>query len=79
MVRFYNKDYPLKARVITLGGFSAHGDREEMTRVLKESNLKIKKIALVHGEEEQSLGFADYLRGEGFNVVVPFHGQSEFV
>jgi metallo-beta-lactamase family protein len=79
MVRFYNKDYPLKARVVTLGGFSAHGDREEMTRVLKESNLNIKKIALVHGEEEQSLGFADYLRKEGFNIVVPFHGQSEFV
>ncbi len=79
MIRFYNKEYPLKARVVTLGGFSAHGDRTEMTRVLKESNLSIKKIALVHGEEEQTLGFADYLRGEGFNVVVPFHGQSESV
>ncbi len=77
MVRFFNKEYPLRARVVTLGGFSAHGDRHEMTRVLKESNLSIKKIALVHGEEEQTLGFADYLRGEGFNVVVPFHGQSE--
>jgi len=75
MVRFYNKDYPLKARVITLGGFSAHGDRDEMTRVVKDSNLSIKKIALVHGEEEQSLGFADYLRGQGFEVDVPYHGQ----
>lgn len=75
-VRFYNKDYPLKARVITLGGFSAHGDRDEMTRVVKDSNLSIKKIALVHGEEEQSLGFADYLRGQGYKVDVPFHGQS---
>jgi metallo-beta-lactamase family protein len=79
IVRFYNKDYPLRARVATLGGFSAHGDRNEMTRVLKESNLAIKKIALVHGEEEQTLGFADFLRGEGFDVVVPFHGQSVFV
>ncbi len=76
VVRFYNKDYPLRARVITLGGFSAHGDREEMTRILKESNLSIRKIALVHGEEEQSLGFADYLRGQGFDVDVPLHGQS---
>jgi metallo-beta-lactamase family protein len=79
IVRFYNKDYPLKARVVTLGGFSAHGDRDEMTRVLKESNLTIKKIALVHGEEEQILGFANYLRGQGFKVVVPYHGQSVFV
>ena len=75
-VRFYNKEYPLKARVVTLGGFSAHGDRNELTRVLKESNLRIKKIALVHGEEKQSMSFAEYLRGEGFDVVVPYHGQS---
>lgn len=75
-VRFYNKEYPLKARVVTLGGFSAHGDREEMLQVIKESNLNVKKVALVHGEEEQTMGFGDYLRKEGFNVVVPYHGQS---
>ena len=75
-VRFYNKDYPLNAQVVTLGGFSAHGDRDEMTRVLKDSNLNIKKIALVHGEEEQTLAFADFLKGQGMDVVVPRHGQS---
>ena len=66
----------MKARLVTLGGFSAHGDRNELTRVLKESNLRIKKIVLVHGEEEQSMAFAEYLREEGFEVVVPYHGQS---
>jgi metallo-beta-lactamase family protein len=76
LVRFYNKDYPLKARVVTLGGFSAHGDRLELMRVLKGSNLTVKKIALVHGEEEQTLAFAEHLRSEGYNVVVPLHGQS---
>ncbi len=79
LVRFYNKDYPLKARVVTLGGFSAHGDRNELMRVLKDSNLIVKKIALVHGEEEQTLAFAEYLRGAGYNVVVPRHGQSVVV
>ena len=75
-VRFYNKDYQLNAHVVTLGGFSAHGDRDEMTRVVKESNLNIKKIALVHGEEEQTLAFGEYLKGLDFDVVVPRHGQS---
>ncbi|MBW1636555.1 MAG: MBL fold metallo-hydrolase [Deltaproteobacteria bacterium] len=75
-VRFYNKEYPLKARVVTLGGFSAHGDKNELTRVLKESNLRIKKLVLVHGEEEQSLAFAENLRGDGFDVTVAYHGQS---
>jgi metallo-beta-lactamase family protein len=75
-VRFYNKDYPLNAHVVILGGFSAHGDRDEMTRVVKESNLNIKKIALVHGEEEQTFAFQDHLKSKGFDVVVPLHGQS---
>lgn len=76
LVRFYNKEYPLRAHVVTLGGFSAHGDRDEMTRVLKESNLNIRRIALVHGEEEQSMSFAEHLRGEGYEVIVPHRGQS---
>jgi len=76
MVRFMNKEYPLKARVVKLGGFSAHADRDEMHRLLQESNLKIKKIALVHGEEDQILAFEKDLKGNGFNVVVPKRGET---
>lgn len=76
VVRFYNKEYPLKARVVTLGGFSAHGDRDEMTRLLTESNLSIKEIALVHGEEDQSLAFKTHLEDQGFKVSVPYQGQT---
>lgn len=76
LLRFLNKTYPLRARVEKIGGFSAHGDKNEMLRLLKTSNLKIKKIALVHGEEGQSKLFAENLRKEGFNVFVPRRGQS---
>lgn len=76
VLNFYNKEYPLNARVQAIGGFSAHGDRNELIRVLKDSNLRVKKIALVHGEEEQSLAFAETLRGLGYDVTVPCHGQS---
>jgi len=79
MVRFYNKEYPLRARVVTLGGFSGHGDRDELMRVLKESNLEIDRIALVHGEEDQTMSFAAYLREEGFEVTVPYQGQTMYV
>ncbi len=74
-VRFYNKEYPFRAHIVTLGGFSAHGDRDEMTRIIKESNLKIKKIALVHGEEEQIKPFAKHLQGLGLPVEIPRHGE----
>ncbi len=78
-VRFFNKEYPLRARVVTLGGFSAHGDRDELLRVLTESNLVIKKIALVHGEEGQSLAFKKTLESKGFEVTVPYQGQTMYV
>jgi metallo-beta-lactamase family protein len=76
MLKFLNKIYPLKARVRQLGGFSAHGDRDEMVRFLKTSNLRIKKIAVVHGEEDQSIAFAQHLQNEGFSAFVPNPGDS---
>jgi len=76
VVRIFNKEYPLKAQVVRLGGFSAHADKNEMLHFLKKSNLKIKKIALVHGEEEQILSFAEFLKKEGYSVVVPRYGES---
>ncbi|MBW1643123.1 MAG: MBL fold metallo-hydrolase [Deltaproteobacteria bacterium] len=71
ILKFFNKEYPLKAQVIKLDGFSAHGDKNEMLRFLKESNLRVKKIAVVHGEEDQSLSFADFLSNEGYSAFVP--------
>ena len=76
IMKFYNKTYPLKARVISLNGFSAHGDKTEITRFLKESNLNIKQIAVVHGEEDQSMAFRDHLEREGFQATVPRFGQT---
>ena len=76
MVKFLNKEYPLAARVVKIGGFSAHADRNEMTRFLKESGLAIKKIAVVHGEEDQSLAFAQHLNDAGYNAFVPTVGET---
>uniref|UniRef100_A0A7C4RSG0 MBL fold metallo-hydrolase n=1 Tax=Desulfatirhabdium butyrativorans TaxID=340467 RepID=A0A7C4RSG0_9BACT len=76
IVRFLNKEYPLKAHVVRLGGFSAHADKKELMRFLKETNLTFGKIAVVHGEEEQSLAMEEALVKEGFQAFVPFPGQS---
>jgi metallo-beta-lactamase family protein len=76
MVKFFNKEYPLKARVVSIDGFSAHADKNEMLRFLKESNLKVKKIAVVHGEEDQSLSFGQTLKSAGYSVIVPRRGET---
>ncbi|MBW2218244.1 MAG: MBL fold metallo-hydrolase [Deltaproteobacteria bacterium] len=79
MIRFLNKEYPLKAHVVKLGGFSAHGDKHEMLRFLKESDLRVKKIAVVHGEENQSVAFGSFLNENGFDAVVPRVGETFLV
>jgi len=79
IVKILGKEYPLKAHVVKIGGFSAHADKEEMIRFLKESNLTVKKIALVHGEEDQSLAFADTLNKQGYDTVVPKAGETLMV
>jgi metallo-beta-lactamase family protein len=71
LLKFLNKEYPLKAHVVKLGAFSAHGDKNEMLRFLKEAKLKVKKIAVVHGEEDQSIAFADFLSKNGYSAFVP--------
>ncbi len=76
ILRFFNKEYPLRAHVRKIGGFSAHGDRNDMMRFLKESNLRIKRIAVVHGEEDQALAFADFLKDNGYVVKVPKPGET---
>jgi len=76
MVKIFNKEYPLAAHVKKIGGFSAHADRDEMMHFLQASNLDVKRIAVVHGEEDQSLAFADYLGQKGYAAFVPEAGQT---
>ncbi len=74
-VRILGKEYPLNAHVASVSGFSAHADRAEMMRFLHESGLSIDKIAVVHGEEEQSRQFRDLLREDGLDAFVPHMGD----
>ncbi len=76
ILKFLNKTYPLKAEVVKLGGFSAHGDRDEMLRFLMKSDLSVKRIAVVHGDEDQSVAFAGHLKNAGYDAFVPDPGMS---
>jgi len=75
LLRILGKEYPLYAKVDKIAGFSAHADRGELLRFVTESNLNIKQIALIHGEEEQSLSLAEALGAKGLLVRVPRRGE----
>lgn len=79
VVRIFGDEHPLRAEVEVLNGFSAHADADELRdfafRVM-ERGRRLKKIFLVHGEEDQQRPFAEYLRKLlNIDVIVPERGQ----
>ncbi|MFN2358212.1 MAG: MBL fold metallo-hydrolase RNA specificity domain-containing protein [Desulfotignum sp.] len=74
-VKILGKTYPLAARVEKIGGFSAHGDKNELDKIITQSNLNIAKIAVVHGEESQSKAFSTHLGQKGYDAFIPAPGD----
>jgi metallo-beta-lactamase family protein len=74
-VKILGKTYPLAARVEKIEGFSAHGDKHELDKIVTQSNLNISKIAVVHGEESQSKPFAAHLKQKGYDAFIPASGD----
>ena len=74
-VKILGKSYPLRAHVEKIGGFSAHADRHELMKVVAGSNLRVKNIAVIHGEAEQSEAFARRLNEKGYNAFIPKPGD----
>jgi metallo-beta-lactamase family protein len=71
-VRILGKKYKVKAKIVQMNGFSAHADKNELFHWLSAIKNQPRGVFVVHGEEEVSTGFADYLKDKlGWNVSVP--------
>jgi metallo-beta-lactamase family protein len=71
-VRILGKKYKVKAKIVQMNGFSAHADKDELFHWLSAIKNQPRGVFVVHGEEEVSTGFADYLKDKlGWNVLVP--------
>jgi len=69
-VNIFGESYDVRARVATIGGFSAHGGQAfllEYARAVKES---VKEIFLVHGEEKAASILTQKLSEQGQKRVV---------
>ena len=73
MVRVLGKQYPVKARVVKIDGFSAHADREELFEWLSAFRQHPpQRTFLVHGEERASKSFAQLVKDKlGFKTERP--------
>lgn len=74
-IKILGKSYPLHAKVEKIGGFSAHADKHELEKIVTESNLRVKKIAIVHGEKLQSAAFENQLKKKGYDTFIPEPGD----
>lgn len=71
-VRIKGKMMEVRAKVHTLGGFSAHADQGDLMYWLRSFGHSPRKIFVVHGEEDIATGFASMVSGElSIDTYVP--------
>jgi metallo-beta-lactamase family protein len=71
-VRLFGEEIPVRARIHTINGFSAHADRDEL--LAWHQRVGAKRSFLVHGEEEVMRSFGGQLRGSA--VEMPARGDA---
>lgn len=77
VVRIFGQDYPRRAEVETIGGYSAHADRAELRAWIRRLGGTIRRAFVVHGEAQALGAMATILREEGVReVVLPKHGEA---
>lgn len=70
-VNILGEEIAVKAKVYTIGGFSAHADQKELLEWLSSFRNK-PEVFIVHGEEEVSLQFEKLIREKfDFKTYVP--------
>jgi metallo-beta-lactamase family protein len=77
VVRILGQEYPRRAEVETIGGYSAHADRAELRAWVRRLGGPIRRAFVVHGEGGALEAMAMLLREEGVRQVhIPKHGES---
>jgi metallo-beta-lactamase family protein len=70
-VRIFGEEIPVKAKIYTIGGFSAHAGQQELIAWHRASRAE--RTYLVHGDEKVMTAFAPML--EGTEAVMPAMNQ----
>jgi metallo-beta-lactamase family protein len=68
-VRIYDAQVTVRAEILTMNGFSAHADRDELLAALAPLKPAAERVFVVHGEPDQADALAERLRAGGFRDV----------
>jgi metallo-beta-lactamase family protein len=69
VVKIFGQEYPLRARVEVINGYSAHGDRDELLGWVKPIAQDLRQAFVVHGDPGPATALADGLRRLGVGDV----------
>ncbi len=77
--RIHGDQYPLRAAVHTIGGFSAHGDQHDLQRWYqgfgaRRDGSKV-PVYLVHGDPDAATALRDFLGADGVDAQVAVAGE----
>jgi metallo-beta-lactamase family protein len=72
-LRIHGEDVPVRARVESVAGFSAHADRDELARWMATAPRKFRTVFCVHGESTALTAAQQTLERGGLHAVVPRH------
>ncbi len=71
-VRILGQNYPVRAKVVQVSGFSAHADKEELLNWLTGLKKPPRRLFVVHGEPQSAQHFAEeVVQKTGWKVSVP--------
>lgn len=75
--RIFGEEVDIKCRIVHLDGLSAHADKAELFKWMKNFKSAPKQTFVVHGEQETLQIYAQNIRNTfGWNVTVPEYMES---
>ncbi len=79
-VRILGQQYPVRARIAQIHGFSSHADRNELFQWISGLSSAPRRVFVVHGEPQSVKQFGQFLRERtGWEISTPEYGTETFL
>ncbi len=75
-VKIFGQQIAVKAKIHSIGAFSAHADREGLANWLAAMKIRPEIVLVIHGEDKQAISFSEYVHERlGLRTHVPSRGD----
>jgi metallo-beta-lactamase family protein len=79
-VKIFGEEIPVRCRIKSISGYSAHADQNRLLDWLRPMRLGLKKVFLVQGDKEEMIPLAQKIRDElAVDTVIPSMGEEYMI